>query len=137
MTDEPPRGPEAMKATGRAFGYRVVDLCVLKPELDPFNSGGPADRRDAEWFAGLWQRFESSRAHMRRMHYQIVSNRRRGPDGQPYENTERNSLGIYRAGSKARDLGMVDPLAMDDRRNPVPVINLSPREYNSPEPGWE
>ena len=55
----------------------VTDLLVLAPENDPYYAGGPperASRRNAELFAGLWERFGFiTGVHLRRIHYRIVS----------------------------------------------------------------
>jgi hypothetical protein len=128
----PPRGPEAHKAMARQLripGNSAAKLIVLAPDNDPFYKGTPAHIRDAEWFAGLWDRFGYQYGvHLRRVHYQILSNELKFSDGTPYENTERCWGRLCGAGAAARILGLVDVEAFVDRRNPEAVINHMARQ---------
>ncbi|HEY5985366.1 MAG TPA: zinc ribbon domain-containing protein, partial [Streptosporangiaceae bacterium] len=132
-----PWGAEETKQAARMLGLSTDDLLVISPTVDPFYSGRPADWRDAEWFAGLWQRFgHTTGVHLRRVHYQLLSHPEvAGPGGGQYANTEACFHQLVRAGNKARDLGLVDPLAFEDRRNDPPILNTFPRQ--PPEPRWE
>ena len=118
---------EAIKATAKAHKLRVTDLIALAPQNDPFYAGTPGDWELAEWFADLWERFGyGAGVHIRRVHYQIISQDPpvMMPNGEPYENTDR-CWGILSQASKvARYLGLVDPAAFVDRRNPDPYIHL-------------
>jgi hypothetical protein len=79
-----------IKQMAKQTGQRVTDLIVLAPQNDPFYTGTPNDCALAEWFAGLWHAFGySSGVHIRRVHYQIVSQNPPVllPNGVPYENT--------------------------------------------------
>jgi hypothetical protein len=135
----PPRGPKAHKDMARQLGIRGnsgTKLIALSDGNDPFYKGTPAQIRDAQWFAEIWQRFGyRSGIHLRRVHYQILSNDLQFADGTPYLNTEKYWDKLCSAGAAARILGMVDVEAFVDRRNPDPVINHPEREtWRSSEP---
>ena len=69
----PPRGPKAHKDMARQLGIRGnsgTKLIALSDGNDPFYKGTPAQIRDAQWFAEIWQRFGyRSGIHLRRVHY--------------------------------------------------------------------
>src|SRR5215217_7220615 len=119
-----PRGPKAHKEMARQLGIRgnsAAKLIVLAPDNDPFYKGTTAHYRDAEWFTGIWEQFGyRSGVHLRRVHYQILSNELKFADGTPYENTENYWGRLCGASAAARILGLVDVEAFDDRRNPDP-----------------
>src|SRR5262245_22505103 len=88
---KPPRGPAANKAAAKdlGLGAAAYQLYVLAPANDPYAKGTDGHVRDAEWFAGLWERFGYQRGvHLRRIHYQILSEQLDFADGSPYLNTE-------------------------------------------------
>src|SRR5256714_4512701 len=124
---------EEIKQLAKLSGQRVTDLIVLAPQNDPFYSGTPNDWALAQWFAGLWNAFGyTNRVHIRRVHYQIISQNPPValPNGKPYENTE-ECWGLLNLASKAaRYLGLVDPAAFTDRRNPDPVVYASHHAYD-------
>src|SRR5256714_4400117 len=124
---------EEIKQLAKLSGQRVTDLIVLAPQNDPFYSGTPNDWALAQWFAGLWNAFGyTNRVHIRRVHYQIISQNPPValPNGKQYENTE-ECWGILNLASKAaRYLGLVDPAAFTDRRNPDPVVYASHHAYD-------
>src|SRR5438105_2100979 len=116
---------EQIKQLAKATGQRVTDLIVLAPQNDPFYTGTPNDWALAEWFAQLWQAFGySSGVHIRRVHYQIVSQDPPVllPNGTPYENTMECWDILNLASKAARYLGLVDAAAFRDRRNPEPLV---------------
>lgn len=133
---EHPRGPEQIREAARELGFRMDQLAALHRQHDPFHTGGAADERDTTWFMDVWRRFVGLKTHLRRLHYKVLSSRLPSATGEPYENTERHADMLYRTGSKARDLDLVDPLALDDRRNPEPIVNVEPRLFVEPEPSW-
>jgi hypothetical protein len=57
------------------------------------------------------------------------------PDGSPYENTEENWQFIQGASKHARNMGLVDPRSIVDRRTPRPFLNAP--EAPSSAPGVE
>src|SRR5947209_17167611 len=124
---------EEIKQLAKLSGQRVTDLIVLAPQKDPFYSGTPNDWALAQWFAGLWNAFGyTNRVHIRRVHYQIISQNPPValPNGKVYENTE-ECWGLLNLASKAaRYLGLVDPGAFTDRRNPDPVVYASHHAYD-------
>jgi len=111
------------------------DLLVLSPDKDPFYSGSKTDVAQAEWFAEVFG--QTRGAHLRRIHYRLVA---RGDvlrgDGRLYEN-DKDSWGyLNKASRNARYLGLVDPEAIVDRRNPAPHIYMTGWGF-SPEWSYE
>jgi hypothetical protein len=106
----------------------AVDLMVLSPQHDPFNSGTPGDIANAEWFAEAFG--SATGTHLRRIHYRLVA---RGDvmraDGKLYENDKDSWNYLNEASRHARYLGLVDPEDLVDRRNPEPHIHMAP--------GWD
>jgi len=126
--------PQQVKAaTGRRPTQK--DLLALAPDNDPFLAGRDSHWRDARWFAELFIAEGFPRGvHLRRVHYRLMS---RGnvikPDGSAYANEDVADWGLLQtAGKFARHLGLVDPLAFDDRRNPPPVIYIHPEPTPAP-----
>jgi hypothetical protein len=79
-------GYERIKRLAKEEGWNVPDLLPLAPKNDPYFVGSPAQMRKAEWFAALWESFGyTSGVHVRRVHYQLVSQESPvGFDGTPY-----------------------------------------------------
>src|SRR6266480_70664 len=116
---------EMIKQLAKEMGCKVTDLIPLAPQNDPFYTGTPTDWAVAEWFAQLWQQFGyRDKVHIRRVHYQIVSQRTPVlmPNSKPYENTSECWDTLNMASKAARYLQLVDPAAFSDRRNDDPVI---------------
>jgi len=115
---------EQIKQLAREEGRKVTDLIVLAPQNDPFYTGTPGDWSLGEWFAALWHSFGYQKAHVRRVHYQIISQKPPVmlPNGKPYENTEECWGLLNQASKAARYLQLVDPAAFNDRRNPETVV---------------
>ncbi len=136
---------QAIKTLAKATGGRVTDYLVLAPQNDPYYSGAPAQVQAAQWFCDLWRQFGyKTGVHLRRMHYQLVSQEdARKPDGTRYDNTEGDWKQLCAAGKYARYLGLIDPTAFVDRRNPDPHIyapaasqqNSTPR-FEIDDPDW-
>jgi len=130
---------EAIKEHAKETGQRVSDLVALTLMNDPFYCGcAPSQKRTAEWFAELWQRFGFPRGtHLRRVHYQLVSQKTpvKLPDGSPYENTEKCWADLMNAGKWARYRGLVRYDAFVDKRNPETKRHAY---YGVPDsPSWE
>jgi hypothetical protein len=103
----------------------IQRLLALAPHNDPFYAGAPAQRAKAQWFAGLFARFNFARGvHLRRIHYALASQKPplEMPDGELYLNTHRCWGELGQASEFARHLGLVDVGAFDDRRNPEPHL---------------
>lgn len=118
-------------------GVRVTELIALAPKNDPFYCGTPGDLDKGRWFAALWRQFGYQRGvHLRRMHYQLVSQDPpvQRPDGLPYTNTESCWDYLNEASKAARYLGLVDAAAFVDRRNPDPLLYA--RYWDDPTPGY-
>ena len=114
-----------IKELAKETNARVTDLIAMAPKNDPFYTGTPSDWTLGNWFAGMWRRFGYSQGvHVRRVHYQIISQTPPVtlPDGTPYENTEACWDILNQAAKNARYLGLVEPGAFVDRRNPDPRI---------------
>jgi hypothetical protein len=120
-----------IKTLATKTGKSIPALLALSRGNDPFFAGGEAQRRDAEWFLGIWKRFGfGSGVHLRRIHYRIVSDQEPTlrPNGMPYENTIECWNYLGNASKAARYLRLVDPAAFVDRRNPDPKIYATSRE---------
>ena len=129
-------GYEKIKALARERRCLVTDLLVLARQHDPFFAGSETCREMAEWFAELWRRFGyTTGVHLRRVHYQLVSQKDAlKHNGTPYENTQGDWDYLCSAGKYARYLGLVDPLAFVDRRNPEPHLFFAAEPPDRP--GW-
>jgi hypothetical protein len=119
-----------LKELAKELDRPLSTLAVLA--RDPFTAGAPARKRDAEWFAELWRRFDiQPGAHLRRIHYVLVSQEPGTvlmPDGSPYLNTDSCYNTLNTASLDARYLGLVPANDLVDRRNAEPVINASNEE---------
>lgn len=118
---------EMIKALAKRLKRPVTSLLALSSSNDPFYCGQPAQIEKARWFADLWEQFGyTSGVHLRRMHYQIVSQDppTKMVNGKPYENTEQCWDYLNTASQAARYLDMVDPECFVDRRNGAPVDNI-------------
>jgi hypothetical protein len=113
-----------LKALAKTIGRPVVDLLALAPVNDPFYAGSPQRRRDGEWFARLWADHGQHGGHLRRLHYQLISQPSpvSRPDGEPYANTTDDWQTLLSASLAARYLGLIPENALIDRRNDPPVI---------------
>ncbi len=126
-------GYSEIKQIAKACGCRITDLLALAPANDPFYAGSPAGRRDAEWFARIWEQFNfGSGTHLRRIHYRIVSQDPPipKPDGKPYLNTDNDWKYLGSASLAARYLGLVPAENFIDRRNPKPQAFWKFQECN-------
>lgn len=130
---------EAIKTLAKDTGGRVTDYLVLAPQNDPYYSGAPAQVQAAHWFGDLWRQFGyRNGVHLRRMHYQLVSQEdARKPDGSRYDNTEGDWKLLCAAGKYARYLGLIDPTAFVDRRNPDPHIYAPATSWQNSTPRFE
>jgi hypothetical protein len=125
---------ETIRSLATALGVPILDLLVLHRNNDPFNADTPGKRKKAQWFAGLWQDLNLANSHLRRMHYKIISQKRRVklPDGRPFENTERCWDILRQSSGFARHLGLVDPGQFQDHRNPEPHLHVNHGWRDSP-----
>ncbi len=126
-----------LKHLAKSQGLRVTDLIALAPQNDPFYCGSPGEVEKARWFADLWTKFGyTTGVHLRRVHYQLISQPDpRKADGKAYENTENDWNYLLNAGKYARYLGLVDPAAFEDRRNPDPLVIA--HYWDDDPPGYE
>jgi len=123
---------QQLKRLAKNTQRSVTNLLALSPKNDPFYVGTPSDILNAEWFLNLWTSFNyESGIHLRRMHYQIISQAEpvKMPNGNPYENTNLCWGFLVEASKSARYLELVDPTKFVDRRNPSPVGNIE-KEIN-------
>ncbi len=123
-----------IKQEAKTQGVSVNDFIVLAPQNDPFYTGTPNDWALGEWFSTLWHNFGLDRAHIRRVHYQIVSQDPPVmlPNGKPYENTVECWDILNLASKAARYLRLVDPEAFNDRRTPDVMIYATHRAERTP-----
>lgn len=149
---------QTIKQLAQDHRLRVKDLIALAPNNDPYYIGKPAEIRNAEWFATLWQQFGyANNIHLRRVHYRTVS---QDPPIQlpttltwtdkttgqkhsttTYQNTDRCWQFLVEAGKSARYLGLVPAEDFIDRRNPQAIINAywpgpDSWDYEDPQPGY-
>jgi len=120
-----PRCYADIKALAKATGRRIPDLLAMSCQNDPFYTM-PAQVKQAEWFAALWDRLNIPHgAHIRRIHYRFLSQPEPvvTVDGKPYENTDSCWQDMSDASKAARNLGLVSPDAFVDKRNPPPILN--------------
>lgn len=100
---------ELLKRLSRATGKKIEDLVALSREVDPFNTGTPADLRLAEWFAALVNEHGLVGKHLRDINYALLSL------GADYSADDWNRL--MEGSRKARTLGLFSPWAFPDRRS--------------------
>jgi hypothetical protein len=130
---------EKLKARAAEMGVPLKSLLAMAQRTDPFAVGSPWQVRDAEWFASLWRRFGFSRGvHLRRIHYQLISGKERidKPDEKQYANTAGDFDFLITASKFARHLGLVEPDAFVDRRNPDPHLFDGYGAFEPEEPDW-
>lgn len=130
-------GYEWIKRQAKERGVPIPELLALSRNNDPFFAGSPAQRERARWFANLWDEFGFvTGVHLRRIHYRIISQEHAPTrhDGTAYENTEDSWNYLCAAAKAARHLGLIDPAAFVDMRNPAPRIHMFPAQDG---PGFE
>lgn len=119
-----------IKQLSSKMGASYKDLIALAPQNDPFYCGSPAQRRDAEWFADVWNRAGYRRAvHLRRVHYWAVSQepalvmpvKKKG--SAIYRNIDACWQYLIQAAKYARYLGLVDIRDIKDNKNPEPHLH--------------
>jgi hypothetical protein len=125
MTDHDEFNYESILEMAKERKCQVPDLLAMNPKTDPFFAGAPKSREEGEWFAKVWQHYAFPEgSHIRRIHYALANAKSppKLPDGTLYENTDEHSQFLERASRSARHLGLVDPMAFTDARNPEPPI---------------
>lgn len=131
MTDH-----ETIKALAKQLGVRSTQLIALAAGNDPFYLS-KARVEDAEWFGEIWSAHGGEGSHLRRIHYQLIS-QKTGViccrDGRPYENTEGCWQRLIGASRDARYLGVIPPDGLVDRRNDDVIVNVYPRDPDDWEP---
>jgi hypothetical protein len=122
----PPTGVLADKVTAAAAQLDVAadTLLVLSPQCDPYAAW--RYRRNAEWFARLFERFvpASGRKHLRGLFYRCVMTKEdiRWPGGKLLVNNYNHWSAFLRAASAARWLGLVPFDRIIDERNAEAII---------------
>jgi hypothetical protein len=100
-----------ISALSKELGWTKASLAILS--RDPFSADKPARKRDAEWIAPLWRRFNvQPGAHLRRVHYILVSQVAGSvlmPKGLPYENKEKPFILLNASSLDARYLHLIPP----------------------------
>lgn len=131
-------------------------MIALAPGNDPFYVGSPSQRRDAEWFAEIYQKIGASAGlHLRRVHYRILDlpeAARKLPlelstkvDGtlltfEYYDNYERCWEWLNNASKYARYLDLVPVTAFVDNRAKEDSFKLyagNSGYYFDPTPGYD
>src|SRR5271165_1636770 len=100
---------DSIKEMAKKVGRPVKDFLALATINDPFYAGVGKRRRDAEWFADLWAEYGRAGAHLRRLHYQIISSATpvKKPNGGDYQNKENDWQLLGGASLAARYLDLV------------------------------
>lgn len=127
---------EWIAALARKLDRSHRSLMVLSPNADPFNAGGKAQWKFAEWFAKLWEKEFSGKTgiHIRRVHYRAEAIAFPKMDGTAYTNCKRDWFMLNKASKYARNLGLVDPLRFVDQRNDAPgPLNWRRAELTEPQ----
>jgi hypothetical protein len=130
---------QSIKDLATEQGARVSDFLALSEDNDPFYSGRPSSKAEAEWFLGIWKDFGFSQGvHVRRIHYRIVTSKQEVSfrDGTRYLNTEKCWKRLQAASAHARYQGLIDPSLFVDRRAAEPQIFSQQRDFAAT-PGWE
>ena len=111
-------------------------ILAMSRKRDPFYSGQPSQVPHAEWFAALLDDLfpSSRRVHLRGVHYVASGAKKhpetgeriqvRKPDGALYANTEEDWNYLCEVSTWARNMGLVDPRRIADRR--VRVARFAP-----------
>jgi hypothetical protein len=68
-----PRGYDDIKHLAKHLQCPITEILALSTRHDPFYAGQPGRRTKAVWFAQLWQEVALATAHLRRIHYRLVS----------------------------------------------------------------
>jgi hypothetical protein len=126
---------ETIKKLATEAGCPIPGLLALDRSKDPFFLGSDADQRNAGWFRDVWERYGfGTGVHLRRIFYRVVNDpdRPKRPDGEAFENTNQCWAFLGEASKSARCLGLVDPAAFVDRRNPDPVLYADARTKPKP-----
>ena len=143
----------SIKKLGKEMGLSVKDLLVLSTNNDPFYVGMPAQITNARWFADVWERFGyTTGVHLRRVHYALISQMpliklpttlswtNKETETKQYTdeyiNEDRCWTWLENASKYARYLGLVDPDAFIDRRNPDAQIFANWDVWDDPEPDY-
>jgi len=117
---------ESIKSMAKRIGRPVKELLALAQVNDSFYAGVGHRGQAAEWFATIWSQHGTAGAHLRRIHYRLVSPpegvRILLPDGREYRNTERDWKYLCCASLSARYLGLVPFDCLIDQRNDEPMI---------------
>jgi hypothetical protein len=122
-----PRCYRDIKNLARKTGLNVPDLLALSANNDPLYIM-PAQAKQGEWFAELWNRFGfPAGVHLRRIHYVLASQPEpiATIDGRLYENTEKCWQYLGMASKAARCLYLIPADELKDARNPAPKLHRS------------
>ena len=129
----------SIKEFARGIKRPVKELLALSPANDPFYAAIGHRGQAAEWFAGIWADYSAIGAHLRRIHYRLVSPpegvRILLPNGREYQNNEADWTYLCCASLAARYLDLIPFDGLIDRRNDEPMffapLALDPNEERS------
>jgi hypothetical protein len=117
---------KSIRALAKEIKVPAIDLLAMAEVNDPFYVDIPYRTAAAQWFVELRDRIDFGyRFHIRRAHYKIVSQPIPvvKPNGEAYENTDRDWGLLLQASRDARYLELIDNGAVIDNRNPGATIN--------------
>ena len=117
---------ETIKEAKADTGWSLDDLSAMSSQRDPYRRDTPANRRDAEWVAGMIDAHVGTETvHPRGLHYILVSLAPTKPNGLPYRNTEEDWVWLSEhALTSARWLGAVPFYRIGDNRNAPPIVRI-------------
>lgn len=118
-------GYEKIKSLKKNLKCNIPDLIVLAKQNDPFYIGNERTTEMGKWFKNIWAIFGyTNGVHLRRVYYQIISQETtiKKHDGTNFTPTESDWQYLNATSKYARYLGLMDPSAIIDRRNPEPHI---------------
>jgi hypothetical protein len=123
---------DSIKRLAKTIKRPVKQLLALAPVNDPFYAGVGHRGEAAKWFARIWSEHGALGAHLRRIHYRLVSPpagvRFLLPNGREYQNTENDWTFLCSASLAARYLDLVPFDGLTDRRNDEPrLFALNPQ----------
>lgn len=122
-----------IKAMAKELGVPASVLTAQSPKNDAFYAGTPTQVKQAEWFGQLWfAAGYSTGVHLRRAHYWAVSKgfdlpwqiKQGKQQTAEYLNTVAAWKFLCQAAKMARYLGIVDISAIEDHKNPDPMVNM-------------
>jgi len=112
-----------IKKLAKEMGRKIDEFLALSSGNDPFYSESEGRMKNALWFKEMWDKFGGPGSHLRRLHYQIVSQETPilRPNGEEYLNTQKDWDFLTSSSKAARYVGLVDVYQLEDHYSPPPI----------------